>query len=259
MMLLGRFAIYLGAALLLGGAAARQWRADGQPGWKWLWVGGGLILMGSSILVAVPLQALGFLTLADLPVYLEQTVPGQAVLTLLLGTTFLCLAPLTRWHSPVTIASAWTLLWGLGGLGHGPAHGPGIRLDHTVHAGVMSVWLGGVLTLVGSRERSLSLVMRFAPVATLCVLILSVTGMLATWDHMSGFPTTTTRYGQLLILKLSVMLLTLGTAGLIRRRLAAQQRVNALLFLELVLLGVILSITASLSPTPPSLPGGSAG
>ncbi|SEJ84992.1 putative copper resistance protein D [Deinococcus reticulitermitis] len=248
--MLAKYLIYLGSALLLGGAAARAWRPDGQPGARWLGLGAALILVGGSAQVALTLAALGYLTPADVPAYLQQTVPGRAVLTLLLGTALLLAAGVARWPAWLSMAAAGTLLWGLGGLGHGATHGPSVRLLHTAHAGAMAVWLGGVLTLVSWPEQRLAALARFGPVATVCVLVLGVTGVVASWEHAGGMPTPDSRYGRVLLLKLAFVGAVLGVAGLLRRSLARQGRVDALLSLELALLGLILAVTASLSVTP---------
>lgn len=74
----------------------------------------------------------------------------------------------------------------------------------------MAVWLGGVLTLVAWPDGRLAALTRFAPVATACVLVLGVTGMVATWEHAGGVPTLDSRYGLLLLLKLVFVGVTLG-------------------------------------------------
>ncbi|GAA5441315.1 CopD family protein [Deinococcus caeni] len=250
LLILAKWLIYVGTALLLGGVAARAWRPDGQPGVRPLALGAGLLLMASAAQVALPLAALGYLTPTDVPAYLQQTVPGRAVLTLLLGTALLLAGALVRWPAWISLTAAGALLWGLGGLGHGAGHGPSVRLLHAAHGGAMAVWLGGVLTLVAWPDGRLAALTRFAPVATACVLVLGVTGMVATWEHAGGVPTLDSRYGRLLLLKLVFVGVTLGVAGLLRRRLAYQGRVDALLSLEVALLSLILAVTASLSVTP---------
>ena len=250
LLLLAKWLIYLGAALLVGGVAARSWRPDGQPGMRPLALGAGLLLAGSAAQVLLTLHALGYLTLPDVPAYLQQTVPGRAVLTLLLGTALLLAGALARWPTWLCLAAAGTLLWGLGGLGHGATHGPSVRLLHAVHAGAMAVWLGGVLTLVSRPEERLPALARFGPVATVCVLVLGVTGVVASWEHAGGMTTTDSRYGRVLLLKLAFVGAVLVVAGLLRRSLARQRRVDAWLGLELALLSLILAVTASLSVTP---------
>ncbi|MVN88915.1 hypothetical protein GO986_19420 [Deinococcus sp. HMF7620] len=247
---LTKLLMYLGTALLVGGVAARAWRPDNQPGGSWLAFGAGLISIGSLIQVGVTLFTLGYLTWPDVPVYLQQTVPGRATLTVLLGTALLLASALSRWPTWLSLLAAGTLLWGLGGLGHGATHGPSVRLLHAVHAGAMAVWLGGVLNLLGGPEERLPALRRFRPVATVCVVILGVTGVVATWEHAGGWPTLTTRYGQLLLLKLVFVVLALAAAGVLRRFLAQRKQVYGLLSLELVLLGLIVTLTASLSVTP---------
>ena len=59
-----------------------------------------------------------------MPAYLQQTVPGRAVLTLLLGTALLLAGALARWPTWLCLAAAGPLLWGLGGLGHGATQAP---------------------------------------------------------------------------------------------------------------------------------------
>ncbi|WP_158263833.1 CopD family protein [Deinococcus arcticus] len=172
------------------------------------------------------------------------------MLTLLLGTALLLAGALARWPTWLCLMAAGTLLWGLGGLGHGATHAPSVRLLHAAHAGAMAVWLGGVLTLVSGPDERLPALARFGPVATVCVLVLGVTGVVASWEHAGGMPTIGSRYGRVLLLKLAFVGAALVVAGLLRRSLARQGRVDAWLGLELALLSLILAVTASLSVTP---------
>ncbi|MVN86342.1 hypothetical protein GO986_06145 [Deinococcus sp. HMF7620] len=209
-------AVYAGLVLLLGGVLARRLWTPSFPRLRWPLAGGALLLLGWGLQVALTLGALGFTAPADVQAYLTGTGTGRAMLTGLMGAALLLAAESGGWPWPGLLLGAAVTLWGAAGVGHGSGHGAWTRAEHALHAGAMSVWLGGVLTLLG--RPSWALARRFTPVALTCVVVLAATGFLMARTHLplaAQWPGT--GYGQALLVKLALVALALGAAVLVRR------------------------------------------
>ena len=267
--------VFLGLALLLGGAFARRWLTPGAPPAWLLGAGLGGLLLGWGGQVAVTLSALGMTAPGDVLDYLTDTTTGRALLTGLIGGLLLLAAELTvtppgadafparhRWRPPATLTvslgSALLLAWSAAGVGHGAGHGSWVRGLHAAHALAMSAWLGGVLALLRARPLSTALARRFTPVALGSVLVLTVTGLLMAGEHLTGpAQWLGSLYGQVLLVKLALVALALGAAVLVRRAFAARRpQVRLTLAREALLLGAVLGVTAVLTTQSP--PHGSA-
>lgn len=254
---------FLGLTLLLGGVLTRRWLTPGTPP---LWVAGlgaALLALGWGGQAALTLGVLGMTAVPDVLAYLTDTGTGRSLLLGLMGAALLLATELSRWPWALSLVCAGLTLWGAAGLGHGAGHGAGVRLLHAVHAGAMSVWLGGVLALLLSRPATAAQARRFTPVAVGSVAVLAGTGLLMAGEHLSLLSEWTgTSYGRTLLVKLALVGLTLLAALLVRRRFARQHSarqlsVRAALAREALLLLAVLGVTAALTTqAPPSHAGG---
>ncbi|GGR57928.1 hypothetical protein GCM10008959_19540 [Deinococcus seoulensis] len=256
---------YLGLTLLLGGALTRHVLTPGTPRLRVLATGFGLMLLGWAAQVGLTLAALGVGTPDDVLAFMTGTGTGRAMLLGAVGgalvlATELSAADLRRARGParllarpLLLAAALLTLWGVAGVGHGAGHGPLIRALHLLHGAAMLTWVGGVLALTLVRPLTPAHAARFTPLAAGSVGVLAVTGVLMASQHLAtpqqwfGSP-----YGQILLLKLTLVALTLGAAGLVRRAVARRGAVRTLLARELLLLLAVLGVTGALtSQSPP--------
>ncbi|WP_281416179.1 CopD family protein [Deinococcus aestuarii] len=241
---------FLGTLLLLGGVLARHSLTPGHPRRRWPALGLALLGLGAALEVGWTLAGLGFLT-GDALAYLTGTAPGRAALTGVVGGALLLAAERLAWPAPLLLPAA-ALLWGLAGTGHGATHGPGVRLLTALHAGAMSVWLGGVFALLTHPAPTAALARRFTPVALACVGLLALSGAALTLTHAGpppGLPES--GYGRTLLLKLAVFAAALLAAGLVRGAFAGRGPPRAALALEAGLLLGVLAVTAALGTTAP--------
>lgn len=245
--------LFLGAALLVGGAAARHVLTPGRPARRWLGVGAAAILLGAGMDVWSTLHDLGFTSGSDVLTYLTTVTAGRATLTLLLGACLLLAVELGELAWLAALGAASILVWGLAGIGHGASHGPWVRGLHALHLAAMNVWVAGVAALLTVRPPPASLARTFTPYALGSVVTLAVTGSLMTWQH-AGPPLIRTLpsslYGQTLLLKLALVALTVLAAVLVRRAFARGRGARLALSRELVLLLAVLGVTAALTQTP---------
>lgn len=259
--------VFLGLALLLGGAFARRGLTPGSPPASVLGAGLGGLLLGWGGQVAVTLSALGMTAPGDVLAYLTASTPGRAMLTGLIGALLLLAAELTAtapsgdgahparpgWPALASLGGALLLAWGVAGVGHGAGHGAWVRGLHAAHALAMSVWLGGVLALLRARPLSTALARRFTPAALGSVLVLAATGLLMAGEHLTGpAQWLGSLYGQVLLVKLALVGLAVGTAVLVRRAFAARRpQVRLILAREALLLVAALGVTAVLTTQAP--------
>ncbi|MFI9601821.1 copper resistance CopC/CopD family protein [Streptomyces sp. NPDC052043] len=103
---------------------------------------------------------------------------------------------------------------------------PGIAMPvDVVHLLAMAAWLGGLATLLVALYRApaetpieSAAVRRFSRLAFGCVLALVATGTYQSWRQVGSWSAfTDTRYGQLLLVKIALVLLTVGVAWTSRR------------------------------------------
>lgn len=244
--------LYLGTMLLIGGVAARQIVTPVHPRVRQLLLGLLLLSMGACWSVYGVLAQLEMLNITDTLDYLTRVQAGRAVLIMLIGACLLLAAHLSRFSRLTEIGAAGLALWGLAGIGHGATHGDWVRFLHTLHAGAMSVWLGGVLALFTFPGKASKEAARSSRVALACVLTLALTGSVMALNHagrLLALPETD--YGRTLLLKVAVFAVTLLTALVVRAALHRNQSARAALLVEVLLLVLVLILTSSLSQLPP--------
>ena len=241
-----------GLVLLGGGVWSRRSLTPAHPSLRWVGAGFVLILLGSALEVGETLRDLGFLTPGDAAAYLTETAPGRAALTRVLGASLLLAAELSAWPALLSAGAAAVLLWGEAGSGHGAAHGATARLLTALHAGAMTVWLGGVLALLRHPTPTADLARRFTPVALICVALLVYSGAGLTLEHRGTLAGLTGEdYGRALLLKLAFFALALLAAVPVRRAFARGLPPRPRLAAEALLLLAVLGVTAALGTTPP--------
>lgn len=241
-----------GLVLLGGGVLTRRSLTPAHPSLGWLGAGFLLILLGSALEVGGTLHDLGFLTPGDASAYLTGTAPGRSALTRVLGAALLLATELSAWPTLLSAAASAVLLWGEAGGGHGASHGGTTRLLTALHAGAMTVWLGGVLALLRHPAPTPDLARRFTPLALVCVALLVYSGAGLTLEHrgtLAGLGTES--YGKTLLLKLGLFAAALLAAVPVRRALARGLSPRPRLAAEALLLLAVLGVTAALGTTPP--------
>jgi copper transport protein len=225
---LSRWLSYAGSALGIGGFAFLVW--CWPSGWRSrrarrLVVGGvGALLVGTllALLLKGPYDegtGLASMTEGSLLRQVLATTYGQALDARLLLIAALVLLLTYRDHlpGPVLLAAPVVLLVGVGVTfalcGHAAAggHRPIAVASDTVHVGAMSIWLGGLVLLLGAvlvgegGEEARPPVLRFSTLATGAVTALIVTGT---------YQTLHTHYGHVLVVKLGIVgLAFLAAAG----------------------------------------------
>ncbi|MEF2277594.1 CopD family protein [Deinococcus sp. YIM 134068] len=248
---------YGGVVLLVGGVLARRWLTPGHPPRRWPALGLLLLVLGAGLEVGWTLRDLGLLTAPDGLAYVTDTTPGRAALTRVLGGAVLLAAELSAWPALLSVPPAAVLLWGAAGGGHGATHGPGLHTLTALHAGAMSLWLGGVSALLTHPVPTPAQARRFTPVALACVALLTVSGTALTLRHAGTLPTLpASGYGRTLLLKLALLAAALLAAALVRRAFSHSIRIRPALALETALLLGVLAATAALGTTPPPTHGG---
>ncbi|WP_339097610.1 CopD family protein [Deinococcus sp. VB142] len=221
---MSRLLLLTGLALLLGGGAARRLLAAGEVNpvrLRWLLLGWALLFLGAGLSVYQPLRELGLLAPADVLDYLTGVGAGRAALLLLLCATLFLLVEVWHWPALMLVGLGGWALWGLAGIGHGGIHGGTVRGLHALHAGAMSIWVGGLAALLRwpapSRRAAAQ---RFSPIAAGCVALLTLTGLGMGLNHIPTLDALRqSEYGQTLLLKLLAFAGVLAAAGWVRRSL----------------------------------------
>jgi copper transport protein len=139
-----------------------------------------------------------------------------------------------------------------------PVAGVSVVID-AIHLAAMSVWLGGLVMLVGfllrqANERELAAILpiwsRWAATAVGALILAGVVGALIEVSSVNGLLHST--YGQLILVKVALAACVLGVAWwsrrLVRSRTGEQQprRLRKAVFVELGITAVVLGVTAAL-------------
>lgn len=266
MLWLPKTLLYLGIALLLGGAVVRRFVAPEArtPLWP-LALGALLIVLGALGGVALTLsQLLGTYGLADFTDYLLTSGGGTAVIaTLALTAALLAFEgqPVKSW-GPTALAGL-LLLASVAGQGHGRAN-PAQWTLHTLHLAAMTPWIGAVV-LLGLRRPPLDEptfwrgVGRLSALGLASVAVLIATGLAASVLALPGLGALTgSTYGLSLLVKLGffagvLVLAALNKFDFLKRRKASNLR--GALRVEAALLVSVLASSGVLATTaPPDLP-----
>jgi copper transport protein len=156
-----------------------------------------------------------------------------------------------RWLVPAGVTAT---AGAIAAAGHGAASGRltdlAVVAAHVLAAGI---WVGGLLVLTAiGRSVDRSALAQFSRLAMIAVLALVVTGVLNSLHHVNAVDQLfLSRYGLLLLAKLTLVAAALAGAAVSRRRLK-QQRIPLLsVRSEAVLTAAVLLVTAVLSMTPP--------
>jgi copper transport protein len=274
----GKYLGYAGLVLLVGPSLvlALLWphRLSRRGPAKVIWTGVGLVTL--STLMAVWLQApysigtgLFDVRVGDLRDVLGSTFGAVMLVRLgVVAAAALLLRPLLRGRGGESKADLALLgVLGVAALatwpltGHptaSPVAGVSVVVD-AIHLAAMSVWLGGLVMLVGfllrqANERELAAILpiwsRWAATAVGALILAGVVSALIEVSSVNGLVHST--YGQLIMVKAGLAACVLGVAWwsrrLVRARTAEQKPrgLRRAVFVELGITAVILGVTAAL-------------
>lgn len=274
----GKYLGYAGLVLLVGPSLvlALLWphRLSRRGPAKVIWTGIGLVTF--STLMAVWLQvpysigtSLFDVRVGDLRDVLGSTFGAVMLVRLgVLAAAALLLRPLLRGRGGESKADLALLgVLGVAALatwpltGHptaSPVAGVSVVID-AIHLAAMSVWLGGLVMLVGfllprANERELAAILpiwsRWAATAVTALIVAGLISALIEVSSVSGLVDST--YGRLILVKAGLACCVLGVAWwsrrLVRSRTAEQKPrgLRKAVFVELGITAVILGVTAAL-------------
>ncbi len=168
--------------------------------------------------------------------------------------------------APMALAFAGMLILARGQVGHSAAGGLGPVLLDTAHQAVASVWLGGTAAFAILAPRLLrarsgllkDIVVRFSRLGAAAAGLALVTGLANAWSlGLEWERLLDSRYGQTLVIKLGLIAVLIGAAGLVWRRFRttdwppARARAPMALSFELVVGAAVLLAAAGLALLPP--------
>jgi copper transport protein len=274
----GKYLGYAGLVLLVGPTLvlALLWphRLSRRGPARVIWTGIGLVTL--STLMAIWLQvpysigtSLFDVRVGDLQDVLGSTLGAVMLVRLgVLAAAALLLRPLLRGRGGESKADLALLgVLGVAALatwpltGHptaSPVAGVSVVVD-AIHVAAMSVWLGGLVMLVGfllpqANERELAAILpiwsRWAATAVGALIVAGLVSALIEVSSINGLVHST--YGQLILVKAGLALCVLGVAWwsrrLVRARTAEQKPrgLRKAVFVELGITAVILGVTAAL-------------
>lgn len=273
----GKYLGYAGLVLLVGPALvlALLWphRLSRRGPSRVIWTGLGLVTF--STLMAIWLQvpySLGTglfdVRVGDLRDVLGSTFGAVMLVRLgVLAAAAFLLRPLLRGSSESKTDLALLGVLGVAALatwpltGHptaSPVAGVSVVID-AIHLAAMSVWLGGLVMLVGfllrlANERELAAILpiwsRWAATAVTALILAGVVQALIEVSTLSGLVDST--YGRLILVKVALAACVLGVAWFSRRIVrskSAEERprgLRRLVGVELAITAVVLGVTAAL-------------
>ncbi|MFC7278395.1 copper resistance CopC/CopD family protein [Paractinoplanes rhizophilus] len=275
----GKYLGYAGLVLLVGPALvlALLWphRLSRRGPSRLIWTGMGLVTV--STLAAIWLQvpySLGTglfdVRVGDLRDVLGSTFGAVMLVRLgVLAAAAFLLRPLLRGNGAGESRTDLALLGVLGVAalatwpltGHptaSPVAGVSVVID-AIHLAAMSVWLGGLVMLVGfllrrASERELEAILpiwsRWAATAVSALILAGVVQALIEVSTLSGLVDST--YGRLILVKVALAACVLGVAWFSRRLVRSRQaesspgRLRRVVAAELAITAVVLGVTAAL-------------
>ena len=162
-----------------------------------------------------------------------------------------------RWKATMTVLVV-SLVFTISASGHPGVRGPVSVVIDVVHLIGVGLWLGAVMVIVLDRRRWLAdtnTVGRFSRMSGIVVPIIVATGVMQTL-LLVGNPTTLMdyRYGRMLLIKVSLVVVIVALGGVSRRilRRFGSNRLGASMAIESVVGAVIIAITAVLTGVPPT-------
>lgn len=268
----------LAGALVLGGAVVAGWvvrraedraaalRAVAVASVVWTLAQLALLLASYAVATGQPIGSGSFGS--DLPVYLG-TELGLWLLTglvLAAATTVLAVgASGGRGARAVAVCAGLSILAkAMTGHASGTADHETATSTMLVHLLAMGVWIGGLAVLQllpGSDREAGGVVRRYSRLALVCWVAILLSGIWALSARMTGpGDLLTSAYVQIAALK-TVLLVLLGAAGVLQRRLLADAAApggsfdghvhRRLAILELALMGLAVALAAAMSSSPP--------
>jgi copper transport protein len=155
-----------------------------------------------------------------------------------------------RWLAPAAVAATAVAI---AGAGHGASAGLYALVVDTVHVLTAGVWVGGLVVLVVlGRSVGGEAVRRFSTLALSAVVVLVGTGVLNSLRNIHSLDELfLTRYGVLLLAKLSLVAATLAAASVSRSRVKQARVPGTSVRLEAAMTATVLLVTAFLSMTSP--------
>ncbi|MFF9814680.1 copper resistance CopC/CopD family protein [Streptomyces sp. NPDC014006] len=223
---LARYVACLGAALLIGGGVFRAVspaaaRAPATAG-AWTLAGATVVLL----LLRAPYEAgTGLSTVFD-PSGTARTLTTRPGLALAARLVLLAVAAVLlrrrEWGRTArgaggAVAVGLALTWAVAEHAGAGIQVPVAVVSAVLHLLAMSVWLGGLATLLSTRELPVPAVDRFSRLALGCVAVLVGTGVYQSWRGLGSLGALTgTAYGRLLLVKLVTVTLLLACAACAR-------------------------------------------
>ncbi|MEU3843936.1 copper resistance protein CopC [Streptomyces sp. NPDC028635] len=242
---LARYVADLAVALLVGGGVFRAVspgaaRAPAAVG-AWTLAGVTVVLLA----LRAPYEAGTGLSTALDPAGAARTLTTRPGLALLARLTLLAVAAVllrrrawgrTARAVGAAVAVGLALTWALAEHAGAGIQVPVAVVSAVLHLLAMSVWLGGLVTLLCTADVPVPAVDRFSRLAFGCVAVLVGTGVYQSWRGLGSLDALTgTGYGRLLLVKLVVVALLLAGAacarhfaGRLRSGAVAPERVPAL-------------------------------
>jgi putative copper resistance protein D len=204
--------------------------------------------------------------------FLTTVTIGQAWLSTTLAGAILavlCFATRAPWLVAIATIIAFASLIPLALQGHAAGAGSHSAASSALwlHSAAAATWVGGLVVttiLLARTQRSEAVILlrRYSSIALISFMLVAASGLISTvirFDQVSQL--WTTEYGRILLIKV-VVLLTLGAAGAVNRRIlirsveTAPRIVRTLAWLvmsELVLMGVASGTAVVLARTPPPI------
>lgn len=272
------FVADLAGALVLGGAAVAGWvvrrgedravalRAVAVASVVWTLAQLALLLTSYAVATGQPIGSGSFGS--DLPVYLgtELGLWMLASLVLAAAATVVAVGATGPWGARALALCAGCSILAKAMTGHasGNADHETATTTMLVHLLAVGVWIGGlaVLQLLPGGDRDAAgVVRRYSRLALVCWVAILASGVWALSARMNGpGDLLTSAYVQIAALK-TVLLVLLGAAGVLQRRLLADAAApgggfdgavhRRLAILELALMGLAVALAAAMSSSPP--------
>jgi len=121
-----------------------------------------------------------------------------------------------------------------------------------VHVGAVSIWIGGLIGAVIARRDDPSIVARLSLLATRAMPVAVVTGLVNAARLTEGpGGMFTGEYGRALAAKTSLVVVMVGVALIVRRRMRSDARTGPVLRVEVLAALLILAATATMTGTSP--------